>query len=112
MGYTMTSYRSSRAIDIEKATLNPSSVFRTPEDVLTNVALTSDQKVEILRRWEYDAAEVSVAVEEGMPGDDDDAGLLRRILLALDELTGGIDTERSGPSKQHGLDRLAVKRRR
>jgi len=60
------------------------------------------QKVEILRRWEYDAAEVAVAVEEGMP-DRDDEDLLRRILLALDRLTGGLDVERSGPSKQHGL---------
>jgi hypothetical protein len=102
--------RSPPAIDIEEAVLDPSSVFGTPEDVLTHVSLTPDQKVEILRRWEYDAAEVSVAVEEGMPGDD--ASLLRRILLALDELTGGIDTERTGPSKQHGLDRSAVKWRR
>jgi len=101
--------QSPRAIDIEKALLDPSSVFETPEDVLTNGTLASDQKIEILRRWEYDAAEVSVAVEEGMPGDD--ASLLRRILLALNELIGGADNERSGPSKQHGLDRSAVKGR-
>ena len=44
--------RSLRAIDIEKALLDPSSVFETPEDVLTNGTLASDQKIEILRRWE------------------------------------------------------------
>jgi len=105
----MADARSPPEIDIEKALLDPSSVFEAPEDILTNQALASDQKIEILRRWEYDAAEVSVAVEEGMPGDD--ASLLRRIILALDELTGGADTERTGPSKQHGIDRSAVKGR-
>ena len=105
----MADARSPPAIDIEKALLDPSSVFGAPEDILTNQAIASDQKIEILRRWEYDAAEVSVAVEEGMPGDD--PSLLRRIILALDELTGGADTERTGPSKQHGIDRFAVKGR-
>ena len=105
----MADARSPPVIDIEKALLDPSSVFGTPEDILKNQAIASDQKIEILRRWEYDAAEVSVAVEEGMPGDD--PSLLRRIILALDELTGGADTERTGPSKQHGIDRFAVKGR-
>ena len=105
----MADARSPPVIDIEKALLDPSSVFGTPEDILKNQAIASDQKIEILRRWEYDAAEVSVAVEEGMPGDD--PSLLRRIILALDELTGGADTERTGPSKQHGIDRSAVKGR-
>jgi hypothetical protein len=103
----MTESRSPPAIDIERALLDPGSVFETPEDVFTQSSLTSDQKIEILRRWEYDEAEVNVAVEEGMPGND--TGLLRRILLVLDGLTGGGgDPERTGPSKQHGLDRPAV----
>lgn len=102
----MTESRSAPAIDIERALLDPGSVFETPEDVFTQSSLTSDQKIEILRRWEYDEAEVNVAVEEGMPGND--TGLLRRILLVLDGLTGGGDPERTGPSKQHGLDRPAV----
>jgi hypothetical protein len=83
----MTESRSPPAIDIERALLDPGSVFETPEDVFTQSSLTSDQKIEILRRWEYDEAEVNVAVEEGMPGND--TGLLRRILLVLDGLTGG-----------------------
>lgn len=95
------------AVDMDQALLDPSSVFKSPEDVLSHAALTEAQKIEILRRWEYDAAEVCVAVEEGMPGDE--SGVLRRILLALDQLTGGVDPERSGPSKQHGLDRAAMK---
>jgi hypothetical protein len=70
--------------EIEMAMQKPSTVFAAPEDVLGHHELTRQQKVEILWRWEYDAAEQSVAVEEGMPGEDSD--LLGRIMLALSTL--------------------------
>ncbi len=87
--------------EIEKAMEAPASVFATPEEVLEHPGLTPAQKIEILRRWQYDAVELDVAVEEGMPGDDDP--LLRRIMLALGALSGAIDLEHLGPNKQHGL---------
>jgi hypothetical protein len=46
----MADARSPPAIDIEKTSLDPSSVFGAPEDILRNQAIASDQKVEILRR--------------------------------------------------------------
>lgn len=95
-------------IDMDKALLDPGSVFASPETLLLEEALSKKQKIEILRRWAYDASENCVAVEEGMPGGESD--LLRRILLALDELTGGIDLEQVGPTKQHGIPRSAIKR--
>jgi hypothetical protein len=82
-------------------------VFATPEELLAQDGLSEQQKMEILRRWAYDASESSVAVEEGMR--DGDGGLLRRILLALEQLSGGIDMERVGPTKQHGIPRSAIK---
>jgi hypothetical protein len=63
--------------------------------------LTVAQKAEILRRWQYEASEVAVATEEGMMGADND--LLRRILLALEAVSGGCDLPRAGPTKQRGL---------
>lgn len=93
-------------VDFEAALLDPASTFGSPEALLVHPALTREQKVELLRRWEYDAAEVCVAVEEGMPGGE--TGMLGRILSALDQLTGGINVGRSGPTKQHGLDRRAI----
>jgi hypothetical protein len=96
------------AADVERAMLEPASVFATPEAVLTHDELTKEQKIEILWRWEYDAAEVAVAVEEGMPGEDN--GLLRRVMLALGTLTGPLDMEHTGPTKHHGLARPAVPR--
>lgn len=93
--------------DFDTALIDPSSVFATPESVLAHPTLTAAQKIEILRRWEYDAAEIAVAVEEGMPGAEEP--LLRRITLALQRLAGPLDLDRAGPSKQHGLARGAVK---
>ena len=87
--------------DYQKARLNPEAVFRTPEEVLRYEAFTKEQKIEILRRWEYDASEIEVAVEEGMRNET--PSKLRDILLALDELTGGIDVAHTPPTKQGGV---------
>ncbi len=54
--------------DIDKAMLDPTAVFRTPEEVLLREDMTREQKVEVLRRWEYDAQNLEVAEEENMGG--------------------------------------------
>ncbi len=51
-------------IDVNKAMLAPTMVFKDPKDVVANVELSRDQKIEILRRWEYDARQLEVAEEE------------------------------------------------
>jgi len=93
-------------IDYGQALLDPGSVFNQPEDVLTHPALSREQKIEILRRWTYDASEVCVATEEGMRNGNGD--LLRRIMVALDRLAD-VNMEHSGPTKQHGISRSSVK---
>jgi hypothetical protein len=90
-----------REVNVGAALRDPASIFATPEEVASHQALTREQKIEILRRWEYDAAEAEVATEEGMPGGDND--LLRRIVLALEGLGGANAVGDTGPSKQHGL---------
>lgn len=45
-----------KAIDMEKALLDPSSVFASPEEVAERDDLSAEQRIEILRRWSYDAA--------------------------------------------------------
>lgn len=93
---------------LKKAILDPPSVFRAPADVLSDVTLTKAQKAEILRRWEYDACEVDVAEEEGMPVRDDTS--LQQVLKALQELLGEINTAETPPTKQGGLSRDALRR--
>jgi hypothetical protein len=93
---------------LQKALLDPPSVFEVPENVVASMDLTRDQKVEILRRWEFIAAQEAVALEEGMPGRE--SSLLRRILMALGEIAGPIDVEHTAPTKNHALPREAVKK--
>jgi hypothetical protein len=55
-------------VDVEKALVDPALVFKTPEEVLADSELSREQKIKILRRWEYDVRELQVAEEEGMEG--------------------------------------------
>lgn len=90
-----------KKFDFKQALGDPESFFASPSDVLRHESLTREQKIEILKRWEYDASEVEVAVEEGMPNDR--PSKLREILLALDELTGDVDVSHTPPTKQGGV---------
>ena len=72
----------------------------TPEEILTEPRLTEQEKGDLLCGMSYDAAEQAVALEEGMPGDDD--GLQRRVLLALNQLRRRMDIEHTSPTKQQG----------
>ena len=85
-------------IDVKKAMLDPTMVFKDPKEVVANTEFTRDQKIEILRRWEYDAHQLEVAEEEaGM-------GVLRpdmldRVIQALHTLGAVRDTEHTPPTK-------------
>ena len=95
----MTDLQKGREIDLEKALVDPSAVFATPQDVVDEAALATPQKIEILRRWEYDAKEECVSVEEGMP--EGRGAKLDQILTALDVLGAAPDSSH-GPTKQQG----------
>jgi outer membrane lipoprotein SlyB len=75
---------SPQASDLERALLDPTAVFKGPEQVLQRDDLSGEQKTAILRRWAYDARELEVAEDEGMR--DGEPDLLDRVLRALDEL--------------------------
>ena len=87
-------------VDIDKAMLDPVSVFASPDDVLSEQSLDREQKIKILRRWEYDARELEVAEEENMGGGP--PGILDEVLHALHRLNAEIDTDHSPPTKQGG----------
>ena len=88
-------------MDFEKALLNPAKEFAHPKDVLTEQSFTLEQKVKVLRHWEYDALELEVAEEENMGGDS--PSILSEVLDALHRLDAEIDTEHSPPTKQGGV---------
>ena len=85
-------------LDVKKAMLDPTSVFKNPEDVVASDELNRNQKIEILRRWEYDARELEVAEEE--------AGMAVRrpemfdlVVQALHMLDADRGTEPTPPTK-------------
>jgi hypothetical protein len=87
-------------MNIEKALLDPTSVFGRPAEVFDNPGLSREEKIRILRRWEYDARELEVAEEENMGGGPPDQ--LDQVLDALHRLEATIDSEHSPPTKQGG----------
>jgi len=76
-------------IDVEKAKLDPTSVFAHPRDVLAQQSLSRDQKIDILRRWAYDAREIEIADQENMGGRAIDDPL-DEVLKCLKELGAGL----------------------
>lgn len=86
--------------DIDKVMLDLTSVFVKPEDVLKAADLSREQKIEILRRVEYDASELEVAAEENMAGNNSDT--LDSVLKALVDLGYESDPENPSPTKQGG----------
>lgn len=87
-------------MDIEKVKFGPGSVFATPDDIFEDSSLTRDQKIKILRRWEYDARELAVAEEENMAGGP--PNMLSEIINTLHRLDADMDEDGSAPSKQGG----------
>ena len=86
--------------DFEKALLDPGGFFKTPGDVVQKPDLSRDQKIQILRRWEYDARELQVADEESMTGPQTTS--LDAVLAALRSLGAASDADRAAPTKQGG----------
>jgi hypothetical protein len=93
----------SESIDLSAALQDPAATFASPSAVAEHPALSRAQKIEILRRWEYEASGEEVATEEGMPGGGDGSELLRRIMLALDGLIGNTEVTGSGPTKHRAV---------
>ncbi len=46
-------------IELKRARLVPSSVFTSPDAVVRSTELSRAQKIQILRRWEFDARRTS-----------------------------------------------------
>ncbi len=85
-------------IDVKKAMLDPTMVFKDPNEVVASDELTRDLKIEILRRWEYDAHQLEVAEEEAGMGVRRPE-ILDQVIQALHTLGGERDTEHTPPTK-------------
>ena len=86
---------------LTRALIDPASIFTNPLDVV-DADLSTKCKIEILKRWEYDAKEMQVADEEGFPSREQGT-VLDAVLTALHRLGAGPDLEHSPPTKQGGV---------
>jgi hypothetical protein len=76
-------------MDLEKAKLDPQSVFIAPHEMLGAPGLSPEDKKAILVRWEADVEALLRATEEGMPPSESRrsaAELLRAVHEALQSL--------------------------
>ena len=87
-------------IDLKKARLDPTAVFPSPEAVVEHPRLSREQKIDILKRWKYDACELEVAEDENMGGGG--PADLERVLQALAAL--GAETPAQCPPPKQGTN--------
>lgn len=76
--------------------------FATPEALLAREDITRDQKLALLRQWEYDLHLMQVATEENMTGDTppgSNAEKIRQVHAAAEKLGAEFDTEGGGAAK-------------
>ena len=71
-------------LDLDAAMLGPGTKFQTPDELMAT-DLPKAIKIELLKRWAYDAKELELAADEGMPSSDR-KDLLQEINLALANL--------------------------
>lgn len=80
--------------------------FSTPEALAAAEDLTREQKLALLRQWEYDLHLLQVATEENMTGDavpGANAEKLRQVHKAAEKLGARLDPEKSGAAKTGAL---------
>jgi hypothetical protein len=68
-------------LDYQAVLSDPAAHFTDPAAVLDTAGWTTEQKIAVLRQWEYDGSDRDLAAEEGMPGPE--SVLMQKIAAAL-----------------------------
>jgi hypothetical protein len=82
-------------IELKRARLVPSSAFTSPDAVVRSADLSRAQKIQILRRWEFDVRRTPNGDPAAPPGDI--SGLLLQVQGALAAL-GALPPARGIPA--------------
>jgi hypothetical protein len=88
------------AVTFDQALKDPATFYVSPQNILLDQGLTDAQKIQLLRRWEYDERELAVAEEENMGGGP--PSRLDEILRVLRQLEVTGNNDYSPPTKQGG----------
>lgn len=70
----------------EELLQDPRASFDSPSQIVNSNDLSKPQKIELLRRWEYDAEQLQAAEGEGMNSDRNEGEMLQNVLEALKSL--------------------------
>jgi hypothetical protein len=76
--------------------------FASPDALLAREDLTREQKLALLRQWEYDLHLMQVATEENMTSDatpGNNAEKIRQVRAAAEKLGADVDSGGSGSAK-------------
>ncbi len=85
----------------ERALQDTERHFASPNDILDNHEFSREQKIKLLKNWDYTLRLKLVASEESMTGPEPEGSTsekLRRVGKALEQL-GYSDDQPDGPSK-------------
>jgi hypothetical protein len=91
--------------NFDKLVGDVSKHFATPEALIASKDLTREQKLNLLRQWEYDLQLLQVATEENMTADNGSAGpganaeKLRAIHKAAETLGAQCEPDKGGAAK-------------
>jgi hypothetical protein len=86
----------------EELSADVSKHFASPEALLARNDLTREQKLALLRQWEYDLHLLQVATEENMTGDGPpgtNAEIIREVRAAAETLGAELQSEGCAPAK-------------
>jgi hypothetical protein len=92
----------------EKLAVDVAKYFSTPEALLADKDLSREQKLALLRQWEYDLHLLQVATEENMTGDSPpgaNAETIRALHAAAKKLGADINPDESGAVKTGAIVR-------
>ncbi|MCK7458176.1 hypothetical protein [Idiomarina aminovorans] len=72
-------------MDFKKSLKNPAEAFNSPQNVVNDAELTTEQKIDVLKQWRYDELETEVADQENMAADKPDKlGEINNLLIELE----------------------------
>ena len=60
-----------KRVEFEKVCVNPVSFFDSPFDIVHSTDFTTEEKLKLLLAWQYDARQIQLAEDEGMPSGAD-----------------------------------------
>jgi len=85
----------------EKMLVDVAAHFAAPADIVDAPGLGRDQKIALLKQWDYDLQLLLTASEENMTGDSpgDTAEKVRQVHKAMAKLGVKPDLQKAGPGK-------------